>query len=135
MSQAQRHTQQAETRQVNSQIRVIRLTPNDNNEFSSIASKHVSNWNIHVSDHFQTTKPATLTQPEDHQTEELTGFNWIITFFLLAVTAAVLGFSGLAGTFSHTVQITALGFVALLIASLIYNVITANFYIGRFLKK
>jgi uncharacterized membrane protein YtjA (UPF0391 family) len=52
--------------------------------------------------------------------------NWIITFFVLAVLAAVLGFGGLAGTFSQIAQFLAVLFVILFVASLIYNMVTGR---------
>ena len=52
--------------------------------------------------------------------------NWIITFFLLAVVAAVLGFGGLAGTFAEIAKFLALVFVILFVASLIYSIITGR---------
>ncbi len=45
--------------------------------------------------------------------------NYVITFFLLAVVAAFLGFGGLAGTFSQIAQLLALVFVVLFLFSLI----------------
>lgn len=47
--------------------------------------------------------------------------NWIVTFFLLAVIAAVFGFGGLAGTFASIAQFLAGLFVILFIASLVYS--------------
>jgi uncharacterized membrane protein YtjA (UPF0391 family) len=52
--------------------------------------------------------------------------NWIITFFLLAVVAAVLGFGGLAGTFAEIAKFLAVIFVVLFVASLIYSMITGK---------
>jgi uncharacterized membrane protein YtjA (UPF0391 family) len=52
--------------------------------------------------------------------------NWIITFFLLAVVAAVFGFGGLAGTFAEIAKFLAIIFVVLFIASLIYSMITGR---------
>lgn len=45
--------------------------------------------------------------------------NYAITFFLLAIVAAFLGFGGLAGTFSQIAQLFAVVFVVLFIMSLI----------------
>jgi uncharacterized membrane protein YtjA (UPF0391 family) len=45
--------------------------------------------------------------------------NYVITFFLLAVLAAFLGFGGLAGTFSQIAQLLAIVFVVLFFVSLI----------------
>jgi len=45
--------------------------------------------------------------------------NYVITFFLLAILASVLGFGGLAGTFSQIAQILAVIFVVLFLASLV----------------
>ena len=49
--------------------------------------------------------------------------NYVITFFLLAVLAAVLGFGGLAGTFAQIAQILAMIFVVLFLASLIRHLL------------
>ncbi len=52
--------------------------------------------------------------------------NWIITFFVLAVLAALLGFGGLAGTFSQIAQFLAVMFVILFVASLVYHMVTGR---------
>ena len=52
--------------------------------------------------------------------------NWVITFFLLAVAAAVLGFGGLAGTFAEIAKFLAVLFVVLFVASLIYSMVTGR---------
>ena len=52
--------------------------------------------------------------------------NWIVTFFILAVLAAILGFGGLAGTFSQIAQFLAVMFVVLFLASLVYSAITGK---------
>jgi uncharacterized membrane protein YtjA (UPF0391 family) len=52
--------------------------------------------------------------------------NWIITFFLLAVCAAVLGFGGLAGTFAAIAKFLAMIFVVLFVASLIYSLLSGR---------
>ena len=52
--------------------------------------------------------------------------NWVITFFILAVLAALLGFGGLAGTFSQIAQFLAVLFVVLFIASLIFGMVTGK---------
>ncbi len=52
--------------------------------------------------------------------------NWVITFFILAVLAAFLGFGGLAGTFSQIAEFLAVLFVILFVASLIYSMITGR---------
>ncbi|MFY9287424.1 MAG: DUF1328 domain-containing protein [Alphaproteobacteria bacterium] len=52
--------------------------------------------------------------------------NWIITFFLLAVVAAVFGFAGLAGTFAEIAKFLAVVFIILFIASLVYSLITGR---------
>jgi uncharacterized membrane protein YtjA (UPF0391 family) len=52
--------------------------------------------------------------------------NWIVTFFLLAILAAVFGFGGLAGTFASVAQFLAGLFVILFIASLLYSLITGR---------
>ena len=52
--------------------------------------------------------------------------SWIVTFFLLAIVAAVFGFGGLAGTFASIAQFLAGLFVILFIASLIYSLISGR---------
>jgi uncharacterized membrane protein YtjA (UPF0391 family) len=51
---------------------------------------------------------------------------WMITFFILAVIAAICGFGGLAGTFAEIAKFLAVLFVVLFVASLIYNMITGR---------
>ncbi len=63
---------------------------------------------------------------EDSNTREMKMLNWIITFFLMAVIAAVLGFGGLAGTFAEIAKFLAVVFVVLFIASLIYSMVTGR---------
>lgn len=52
--------------------------------------------------------------------------NWIVTFFIAAVLATLLGFGGLAGTFAEIAKILALVFVVLFVASLIFGVLTGK---------
>jgi uncharacterized membrane protein YtjA (UPF0391 family) len=52
--------------------------------------------------------------------------NWIVTFFLLAVLAAILGFGGLAGTFVEIAKFLAVIFIILFVASLIYSMVTGR---------
>ena len=52
--------------------------------------------------------------------------NWVVTFFILAVLAAVLGFGGLAGTFADIAKFLAVLFVIVFVASLIYHLITGR---------
>ena len=52
--------------------------------------------------------------------------NWIITFFVLAIIAAFLGFGGLAGTFAQVAQLLTALFVILFLASLVFSLITGR---------
>jgi uncharacterized membrane protein YtjA (UPF0391 family) len=52
--------------------------------------------------------------------------NYIITFFVLAVLAAFLGFGGLATSFAEIAKFLALMFVVLFVASLVYSVLTGR---------
>jgi uncharacterized membrane protein YtjA (UPF0391 family) len=52
--------------------------------------------------------------------------NWVITFFLMAVVAAVLGFGGIAGTFAEIAKFLAVLFVILFVASLLYSMLTGR---------
>jgi uncharacterized membrane protein YtjA (UPF0391 family) len=51
---------------------------------------------------------------------------WAITFFLMAIVAAMFGFGGLAGTFASIAQLLMVLFVVLFIASLIYGMVTGR---------
>ncbi len=51
---------------------------------------------------------------------------WAITFFLLAIVAAMFGFGGLAGTFASIAQFLTVLFVVLFVASLIYGAVTGR---------
>jgi len=52
--------------------------------------------------------------------------NWIITFFLLAVVATLLGFGGLAGTFAEIARLLAVFFITIFMAALLFSVITGR---------
>lgn len=52
--------------------------------------------------------------------------NWIITFFVLAIIAAFLGFGGLAGSFAQVAQILTGLFLILFLASLVYSLVTGR---------
>ena len=52
--------------------------------------------------------------------------SWAITFFLLAIVAAVFGFAGLAGTLASIAKFLALLFVVLFVATLIYSMVTGR---------
>lgn len=52
--------------------------------------------------------------------------NYVITFFILAVLAAVFGFGGLAADFAGIAKFLAGIFVLLFVASLIYSIITGR---------
>ncbi len=52
--------------------------------------------------------------------------NYIVTFFLLAVVAAVLGFGGLAADFAGIARLLSLIFVVLFVASLVYSFVTGR---------
>lgn len=52
--------------------------------------------------------------------------SYVITFFILAVLAALLGFGGLAADFSGIAQFLAVIFVVLFVASLVYGMVTGR---------
>jgi len=52
--------------------------------------------------------------------------NYIVTFFILAVIAAVLGFGGLAGTFIEVAKILSIVFVVLFIGGLILSLLSGR---------
>lgn len=51
---------------------------------------------------------------------------YAITFFLLAIVAAVFGFGGLAGTFAAIAKFLTALFVVLFVVSLIYGMVTGR---------
>jgi len=52
--------------------------------------------------------------------------SYAVTFFILAIVAAIFGFGGLAGTLSSIAQFLAVLFVILFVASLIYGMVTGR---------
>lgn len=52
--------------------------------------------------------------------------SWALTFFILAILAAVFGFGGLAGTFASIAQFLAILFVVLFVVTLIANMIAGR---------
>ena len=52
--------------------------------------------------------------------------NYVVTFLILAVLAAIFGFGGLAADFAGIAKFLALIFVVLFIASLIYSIFTGR---------
>jgi uncharacterized membrane protein YtjA (UPF0391 family) len=51
---------------------------------------------------------------------------YMIVFFVLAVSAGFLGFSGLAADFAFIARFLAVLFVTLFVASLVYSVLTGR---------
>jgi len=52
--------------------------------------------------------------------------NWIVTFFIMALIAAALGFGGLAGTFASVAQFLTGLFLVLFLATLIFSLISGG---------
>ena len=52
--------------------------------------------------------------------------NYVITFFVLAVMASLLGFTGLAADFAGIARFLAFLFVMLFLATLVYSIITGR---------
>ena len=52
--------------------------------------------------------------------------NYAITFFVLAIIAAVFGFGGVAGTLAGAAKLLFAGFVILFILSIIANLFSGN---------
>jgi uncharacterized membrane protein YtjA (UPF0391 family) len=52
--------------------------------------------------------------------------NYVITFFILAVLAALFGFGGLATDFADIAKFLAVIFVLLFVVSLIYSIVTGR---------
>lgn len=51
---------------------------------------------------------------------------WSITFFLLAVVAAILGFGGIAGTLTWAAKMLFIAFLVLFVVTLVANILTGN---------
>lgn len=51
---------------------------------------------------------------------------WIITFFIMAIIAAVFGFGGLAGTFAGIAKFLTAVFVLLFLASLVFSLVSGR---------
>ncbi|MFC7292676.1 DUF1328 domain-containing protein [Hirschia litorea] len=51
---------------------------------------------------------------------------WSVTFFVVALIAAALGFGGLAGTFAGVAQILFFVFIALLILTFVARAVRGN---------
>lgn len=51
---------------------------------------------------------------------------WIITFFVLALVASVLGFGALAGTSMAIAKFLAYFFIVLFVVSLLYKLLTGR---------
>ncbi|MFC3052986.1 DUF1328 domain-containing protein [Kordiimonas pumila] len=49
--------------------------------------------------------------------------SWALTFFILAIVAAIFGFGGIAGTLAGAAKLLFLAFIILFIVTLIANVI------------
>ncbi len=52
--------------------------------------------------------------------------NYMITFFILAIIASVLGFSGLATDFAEIAKFLALLFVVLFTVTIVYDIVTGH---------
>lgn len=52
--------------------------------------------------------------------------SWALTFFVLAIVAAIFGFGGLAGTLASIAKFLAILFVALFVITLIANMISGR---------
>ena len=52
--------------------------------------------------------------------------SWAITFFLLAIVAAIFGFGGLAGTFAVAAKVLFAAFVVLFFVTLVANLVSGK---------
>ena len=57
------------------------------------------------------------------QKEDLAMLGWAITFFIIAIIAAVFGFGGIAGAATGIAQFLVFVFIALLVISLVANAV------------
>ena len=67
------------------------------------------------------TNLALFTMNITEQKEDLAMLGWAITFFIIAIIAAVFGFGGIAGAATGIAQFLFFVFVALLVISLVAN--------------
>lgn len=56
---------------------------------------------------------------EHNQLKEEFMISWALTFFILAILSAILGFTGIAGTFAWGAQVLFIAFIILFIISAI----------------
>lgn len=61
------------------------------------------------------------TDFKSNKREEITMLGWALTFFIIAIVAAVFGFGGIAGAATGIAKIIFFVFVVLLVLSLISN--------------
>lgn len=52
--------------------------------------------------------------------------SWALTFFILAIVAAIFGFGGLAGTLASIAKFLAVLFVVLFVVTLVANMIAGR---------
>ena len=52
--------------------------------------------------------------------------SWAVTFFLIALIAAILGFGGVAGVAAGFAKFLAMLFAVLFVASLVYGIVTGR---------
>ena len=52
--------------------------------------------------------------------------SWALTFFILAIVAAIFGFGGLAGTLTWFAELLFFGFLILFIVTLIANAVSGK---------
>ena len=60
-----------------------------------------------------------LAEPNEITKENKTMFSWALTFFIIALVAAVLGFGGLAGAAAGIAKIIFFGAIILLVVSML----------------
>jgi uncharacterized membrane protein YtjA (UPF0391 family) len=51
---------------------------------------------------------------------------WAVTFFILAVVSAILGFGELAGTFTWFAELLFFGFVILFVVTIVANLVSGR---------
>lgn len=63
---------------------------------------------------------------QSHMMKETSMLYYVITFFVLAVIASILGFGGLAANFATIAQFLAILFVVLFVASVLYSMVSGR---------
>jgi uncharacterized membrane protein YtjA (UPF0391 family) len=104
---------------LNPKPKTVKMAVHEGFGLSVMTSKYILPWHLDFPSHFQF---GASGESSHYHSEDLAFLNWIITFFVLAIITAVIGFGGLAGTLTEGVKYMVFGFLGLFFCSLLYSV-------------